>query len=788
MLSATADESRPSASEASLELGPPPGLRKPTAKNDENGSKNNGEKGGGSKRNNRSKKVTKFLEGDQGPVNRLKKAADSKTTGNAEDSLESTEPAEAGETAEVCFICAEPIKYSAVSPCNHRSCHVCALRMRALYKTNACVHCRTIQAKIIFTIDNAKRYEDYSKKDIVGSDTKLGIDFDQKEIMEDTKKLQQFNCPDKKCTVVCSGWGDLRRHVTEVHKKYLCQLCTHNKKVFTHEHKLYTQKGLLKHERVGDDEGFTGHPDCQFCKTRFYSIDELRVHYRERHERCHICDQHVTGNSEPQYFLNYDTLEQHFRDRHYLCLAASCLEKKFVVFENELDLKAHQVSEHPNIYGTNRLARTINAGTLHLSEPITGGRNRPETVTSRDNWNAATSTIQRHSLGSGAAVPRDQLALQRSFAVANGRSFGSQLSSDFGQTSNPPSHDRWEPLEVDNDDTDSAYGRGSSSTNSRREGREKSMIRNNTNSADVRAFRQQRLDERAANLLKRGSWKYETYKKANSEYIANNSSAKNLINIYLDLFDTDINELTILVHEFVELLDDRGKRTDVLGTWNEWKSRNADFPTLPSAGKLSNSTPVRPGEARRFKPPSVSSVWSGNSAASSSSSSTSRSSSRNSQQVSSLSQRMATAHLTIPMSIPKQASSPAQSTLSLPMAQSQSASTAYANAWIPSSNPAPSQQKITFASPSSRPSSAASSSSFASSGVSKAGLNNSLQNFPSLPTAARKKATAGAPTRTATASSSSGWVQSSSAAPTADEPESIATVKKGKKTIVLRLG
>jgi len=44
--------------------------------------------------------------------------------------------------AEVCFICASPVVHNSVAPCNHRTCHICALRLRALYKTKACAHCR----------------------------------------------------------------------------------------------------------------------------------------------------------------------------------------------------------------------------------------------------------------------------------------------------------------------------------------------------------------------------------------------------------------------------------------------------------------------------------------------------------------------------------------------------------------------------------------------------------------------------------------------------------------------
>ena len=47
-----------------------------------------------------------------------------------------------GTDAALCFICAEPVKYYAVSQCNHRTCHVCALRLRALYKKSECTFCK----------------------------------------------------------------------------------------------------------------------------------------------------------------------------------------------------------------------------------------------------------------------------------------------------------------------------------------------------------------------------------------------------------------------------------------------------------------------------------------------------------------------------------------------------------------------------------------------------------------------------------------------------------------------
>jgi E3 ubiquitin-protein ligase ZNF598 len=46
------------------------------------------------------------------------------------------------EDAEVCWICASPIVHESIAPCNHRTCHICCLRMRALYKDKNCAHCR----------------------------------------------------------------------------------------------------------------------------------------------------------------------------------------------------------------------------------------------------------------------------------------------------------------------------------------------------------------------------------------------------------------------------------------------------------------------------------------------------------------------------------------------------------------------------------------------------------------------------------------------------------------------
>ncbi|KAK9477778.1 hypothetical protein V1514DRAFT_332973 [Lipomyces japonicus] len=650
-------------------------------------------------------------------------------------------------TAEVCFICAEPVKYSAVSPCNHRSCHVCALRMRALYNTNACVHCRTNQDKIIFTIDHAKRYEDYIPADIVSTNGKLGIDFDSIQIEADTKRLLEFNCPDRKCQYVSTtgGWADLRRHVKEVHHKVMCQLCTRNKKVFTHEHKLYTQKALARHERVGDEEGFSGHPECQFCKVRYYSADELRVHYRESHERCHICDRHLTGNSEPSYFLNYDALEQHFRRAHFLCPAMSCLEQKFVVFENEIDLKAHQVKEHANIYGKGKAARTID---VEFRGRQVGGY--------------------------------------------DGRVFGSQLSAGFPtQTSR----------------TTTATTTATSNHNSNSNYNNSIPAAANSNS-ELNLYRHQRLDERAAQLLTRDSDKYRVFRALNTDFRKSAITAKELVAGYGDLFEDvthgEIGEIAILIHELAELFADQPARMNELRTaWNNWRTLREDFPDFSGAtngngGSGNNNSSNRSGNTTsrqaKGKGPMRSTVWSGGS-----SSPASRLDSGDLPSFAALkisakpvgrpqSSSSASSLASVAARVNGNGGSLPRSTsvFSPQNASSNNVSTSYANTWVPSTATSASMstadQKIQFAS---RPINSGSSSSSSSSlSSSSAKLKYNLNEFPPLPS--KKKlnpALRGPPPAPV-----SGWASAATQAPP-PRPRDEIEVKKGKKgTVVFRLG
>lgn len=142
----------------------------------------------------------------------------------------------------VCWICAEPVKYYSLSACNHRTCHVCALRLRALYKKLDCTFCKVRpflssislardarsrlnlqepQSTVIFTTSPDADFASYTADAIPYKDHKLAIFFETQDMHEETLILLRFNCPDPECDYHAAGWGDLKLHTRAVHGKVL---------------------------------------------------------------------------------------------------------------------------------------------------------------------------------------------------------------------------------------------------------------------------------------------------------------------------------------------------------------------------------------------------------------------------------------------------------------------------------------------------------------------------------------------------------------------------------------
>ncbi|KAK5677660.1 hypothetical protein LTS10_009543 [Elasticomyces elasticus] len=209
-----------------------------------------------------------------------------------------------------CPHCKSSIAHLSIGPCNHAVCHICVLRGRALYKSNACPTCKADMSTVVFTDDAEKKFDEYSWSDYFRSDPTLGIHYTNEEIFIDSVMLLRYNCPDESCDFACMGWPDLHKHVRTAHFKVMCDICTRNNKVFTHEHELFTEQDVREHVKYGDGPEFRGHPQCGLCKTRFFGADELKAHIVKKHEQCMLCEENVA------VFLSKADLDEHMESEH----------------------------------------------------------------------------------------------------------------------------------------------------------------------------------------------------------------------------------------------------------------------------------------------------------------------------------------------------------------------------------------------------------------------------------------------------------------------------------------
>ena len=137
----------------------------------------------------------------------------------------------------------------------------------------------------------------------------------------------------------------LQDHLRVKHRLALCTLCIDHKRDFVARLPRMAPHQLKKHLTKGDPgTGFEGHPICEFCRPkRFYDLTHLHLHLQKEHYKCHVCEKQGLQN---QYFRNYQNLEKHFDKAHFLCKDVQCLQARFVVFENEIDLHAHERQVH----------------------------------------------------------------------------------------------------------------------------------------------------------------------------------------------------------------------------------------------------------------------------------------------------------------------------------------------------------------------------------------------------------------------------------------------------------
>jgi E3 ubiquitin-protein ligase ZNF598 len=325
--------------------------------------------------------------------------AEAAEVGVAVDSVDSVDSGAMIDTTSIithCLVCYESLVETTVTmtPCHHNEiCATCHLRLRHLHKDMKCPICKQPNDQIIVDyyaarVNKPRGFDDYN---IWGND--LGADFVYLATVgvfvpktyhaEYIQPLLGHACTVPNCNFTgVSGGGQedegagavactpvnrninnnsnaasalkaLQTHLRTKHRLALCQLCMDHNRDFVSNLPRYTVNQLKQHLTKGDAQldsrAFHGHPLCEFCRPRrFYDIAALHYHLNKDHYKCHVCEEQGLQN---QFFKNYTSLERHFDAQHFLCKDVQCLQARFVVFSNELDLRHHERQVHGGTSG-----------------------------------------------------------------------------------------------------------------------------------------------------------------------------------------------------------------------------------------------------------------------------------------------------------------------------------------------------------------------------------------------------------------------------------------------------
>nr|XP_004295579.2 PREDICTED: E3 ubiquitin-protein ligase hel2-like [Fragaria vesca subsp. vesca] len=285
-----------------------------------------------------------------------------------------------------CAVCVEALEWVAYGVCGHKEvCSICVARLRFICQDRRCCVCKTESDYVFVTRafgDYTKMVKDFPSKPREGEtpcgsywyheDTRAFFDDeDHYKMIQALCNLSCSECDKKeKSTIRFRSIQQFKGHLFHQHRLFMCHLCLGGRKMFVCEQKLYTSEQLKWHSSLGGSVvdgsgGFKGHPMCEFCETRFYGQSELYSHMSTEHYKCHLCS---NFGEQYEYHRNYNDLEEHFYQGHFLCEEESCLEKKFVVFRSEAELKKHSNMEHGG-----RMSRSQRNAALQLPTSIRYG-------------------------------------------------------------------------------------------------------------------------------------------------------------------------------------------------------------------------------------------------------------------------------------------------------------------------------------------------------------------------------------------------------------------------------
>ena len=265
-----------------------------------------------------------------------------------------------------CVVCGKDKELVAVGKCDHRRvCSYCVMKSRLHYNYQKCPICLEI-LDIVFICEftdktpfkdlMAKKGEFYEDEEF----EKCNIYYTTIEGKEEALQLRGFNCPIRNChSESFENITSLSEHLNKVHKRYYCDYCLKENKLFLSQMRIYNQNNLNDHIKYGEyDNGVLvspPHPSCPFDGTTFYNDEQLFLHMNSFHFICQLCK----DKKNIIFYPELKNLLAHYKDNHYCCPFQECLADVYVVFTKEEELISHLITKHKVQNANERLNKLI---------------------------------------------------------------------------------------------------------------------------------------------------------------------------------------------------------------------------------------------------------------------------------------------------------------------------------------------------------------------------------------------------------------------------------------------
>ncbi|CAI5981838.1 unnamed protein product [Closterium sp. NIES-64] len=278
-----------------------------------------------------------------------------------------------------CVVCAEPLRWVAIGPCRHRDvCSMCVARLRIVMNDRRCCICKQDCPAVVVT----KALGEYTRCSydfsiLPGAVKKPGLSggdfwyeptmhayFDDEDHFKTMAALTRLACR------VCQG--DAPPSAMDAAAAAAATAASARADAAAAE---ATSGGAGEGSGRGDGAGgrggnggkgrggkgggrggkmLKGSVPQEFS---FTHVNSLKAHLQQSHRlgmcdlclegrKVFVCEQRLAHPGSYEYFRSYDDLEAHFRQEHHLCEDRECLEKKFVVFSSDLELKRHIAQMH----------------------------------------------------------------------------------------------------------------------------------------------------------------------------------------------------------------------------------------------------------------------------------------------------------------------------------------------------------------------------------------------------------------------------------------------------------